>query len=162
MHEVDLGVVDQVGGDLRGPVGVGLAVDHLDVERVLLAVTQDEAVTDRVSPLADAEVAGQPEGREYSGERVDETDLDLAAHFGAGADVVVLAAAVVAVVAGAAVVVVAAAVVVVVSSSPQAASRPPRPAPTPMVAPATPAIFRNSRRLTLLLLVDHLHPCPLA
>ena len=65
--------------------------------------------------------------------------------------VVVLAAAVV-VVAGAAVVVVAGAalVVVVVAWLPQAATRPPRPAPTPIVAPAIPAIFRNSRRLTLL------------
>jgi hypothetical protein len=54
--------------------------------------------------------------------------------------------------AGAAVVVVAAgaAVVVVVVSSvpPQAASAPPRPAPRPTAAPAIPAIFRKSRRLT--------------
>jgi hypothetical protein len=49
------------------------------------------------------------------------------------------------------VVVVAPALVVVVSSvPPQAASRPPKPAPAPTVAPAMPAIFRNSRRLTLL------------
>ncbi len=47
------------------------------------------------------------------------------------------------------VVVVASPAVVVVSSSPQAASRPPIPAPTPKAAPATPAIFRNSRRLTV-------------
>ena len=34
-------------------------------------------------------------------------------------------------------------------SPPQAATRPPRPAPTPTAAPATPAIFKNSRRLTV-------------
>ena len=66
--------------------------------------------------------------------------------------VVVVSAAAVVVVAAAAVVVVAgAAVVVVVSSPPQAATSPPRPAPAPMVAPAIPATFKNSRRLTLLL-----------
>ena len=66
--------------------------------------------------------------------------------------VVVVSGAAVVVVAGGCVVVVAgAAVVVVVSSPPQAATSPPRPAPAPMVAPAIPAIFRNSRRLTLLL-----------
>ncbi len=59
--------------------------------------------------------------------------------------VVVLSAAVV--VGPAVVVVSGAAVVVVSSSSPQAASTPPRPAPMPTAAPATPAIFRKSRRL---------------
>ena len=68
----------------------------------------------------------------------------------AAAEVVVEAgAAVVVVEAGAAVVVVAAAaVVVVVASPPQAAISPPRPAPTPTVAPAAPASFRKLRRLT--------------
>ena len=51
-----------------------------------------------------------------------------------------------------AVVVVAAAVVVVLSSvPPQAATRPPSPAPTLIVAPATPAILRKSRLLTVFL-----------
>ena len=53
-------------------------------------------------------------------------------------------------------------VVVVSSVPPQAASRPPSPAPTPMVAPAMPAIFRKSRRLTVLPLSKAGSSCSLA
>ena len=69
----------------------------------------------------------------------------------AAADTVVVAPSVTAVllVTGAAVVLVAGAAVVVVDSSvPQAARRPPKPPAPPTVAPVTPAILRNSRRLS--------------
>jgi hypothetical protein len=57
------------------------------------------------------------------------------------------------VVTGPAAVVVTPPAVVVVSSAvpPQAAITPPRPAPRPIVAPASPAYFRKSRRLSALL-----------
>ena len=139
-----LGVVDEVAGYLGRPVGVRLAVRHRDADGVILTVTEDHAGTDGFFPTVHAILVGDTEGGEATGERGDEPELDLAAGGGGGADrggrrrqswsALPLVA------------VVAAVVVVVVP--PQAATRPPRPAPTPIVAPAMPAILRKSRRLT--------------
>ena len=78
-HDVDAVVGDEVAGDGRGAVGVGLRVLDDDLDRVDEAVAAHDAVLDGGLPLLDEPLVGLAEGRERSGERADEADLDRAA-----------------------------------------------------------------------------------
>ena len=144
-------VQDGVAGDLRGAVGVGLAVVDLGGDLVLLAVAADDAVFPGVlvEPV-ELPLAGRAEGGHGAGHGDDVAGLDLAALFGVGGTEVVVSPR--------PRVVSAPAVVVsrrsggrglfVAAAGRQEAAQAARRRRSPR--PATPAIFRKSRRLTVL------------
>ena len=70
---------DQVGGDVRGPLGVGLAVPHDDLDVAMLARDGDSSDgVEVLLDLADHEVVGFPERRERTGLGGHVPDLDRA------------------------------------------------------------------------------------
>ena len=74
-HQVDLVVDDQLLGDRRGAVRVGLAVLDRHLDRIGLAA-DFQAVLDRRQEALDDEIVGFGEGGERSGARADIAELD--------------------------------------------------------------------------------------
>src|SRR5690606_37772720 len=81
---VHLVAVDQLTGDLGGPVGVGLGVLDDDLDPALPAA-RGEAVPQRFGDLLDHEVVGAGEAGQRAGLRADVTDLEYVRGRGSGA-----------------------------------------------------------------------------